>query len=480
MFVVTKRAKSNAKRAGFTTGCVITGLGLAAALLLSSSAHAQMSGANERAVTYTDYPGIRGKVAPLTWSALPKWMTFDMYLRGRLESQSSDDYVSGNEQTYVLTRVWGGLEVRPTSWLTGYVQFMDEHAPGEPAKYASANMRDTFDDRQAFLEFHKSFDKTKVTIIAGRQELRYGDERLVGISDWTNISRTWDGFLGRIGDKNRIDFFSSSVVTVHPTSLDKHGAGLNFDGAVGTITTWVPHTVLMPFVYIKAFPRVESQQLTYGTETEVTPGGEVSGTYPGGFNFDVLGALQRGSYSSDSIRSAAGIVKAGYTSQKIYWKPRLLGEYDYASGNPHNDPQRIGTFDQQYPSNHNAFGLTDIFGFQNIKQERINLDLTPTKPLTLLLQQEWLQASSTMDNVYNGAAATTVAAPIGGFRSDDIGREFDISGKYVIHQDWVINAGVGHFSPGALMKENAHGAPLTISYLALTYRFKVNHSNPTP
>jgi hypothetical protein len=432
-----------------------------------------MSAENARAVTYTDYPGIQGKVDPLQWAALPKWMTLDMYLRGRLESQSSDDYVAGNEQTYVLTRVWGGLEVRPTPWLTGYIQFMDDHAPGEPAKYASANMRDTFDARQAFLEFHKN----NVKIIAGRQELRYGDERLVGISDWTNISRTWDGFLGRIGDKNRLDLFSTSVVTVHPTSLDKHGAGLTFHGAVGTITTWVPHTVIQPFVYVKAFPRVESQQLTYGTETEVTPGGEVSGTYPGGFNFDVLGALQRGSYSSDSIRSAAGIVKAGYTSQKIPWKPRLLGEYDYASGNPHTDPQRIGTFDQQYPSNHNAFGLVDLFGLQNIKQMRANLDLTPTKHLTILLQQEWLRAASTADNVYSSAGTTTIAAPIGGFRSDDIGREFDASGKYVITKYLVLNAGVGHFSPGALMQQNAHGAPLTISYLSLTYRFKVNHSN---
>jgi hypothetical protein len=476
MFLVTKRLKSCGKRAGFTVGCIITGLGLGASLLLSSTSQAQMSEENSRAVTYTDYPGIQGKVDPLQWAALPKWMTLDMQWRGRMESQSSDDYVSGNEQLYVLTRVWGGLQVRPTKWLTGYIQFMDLHAPGEPAKYASANMRDTFDARQAFLEFHKK----NVRIIAGRQELRYGNERLVGISDWTNISRTWDGFLGRIGDKNRIDFFSTSVVTVHPTSLDKHGAGLTFHGAVGTITTWVPHTVIQPFVYVKAFPRVESQQATFGTETEVTPGGEVSSTIKSGFNFDVLGALQRGSYSNDSIRSAAGIVKAGYTSQNIYWKPRLLGEYDYASGNPHTDPQRIGTFDQQYPSNHNAFGLVDLFGFQNIKQERANLDLTPTKHLTLLIQQEWLQASSTADNVYSSAGSTAVAAPIGGFRSDDIGREFDASGKYVFHKYLVLNAGVGHFSPGALMRENAHGAPLTLAYLGLTYRFKVNHSNPAP
>jgi hypothetical protein len=88
-------------------------------------------------------------------------------------------------------------------------------------------------------------------------------------------------------------------------------------------------------------------------------------------------------------------------------------------------------------------------------------------------QEESLQVSSTADN-YSASATTTVTAPTGGFRSDDIGHEFDASGKYVFHQYLVLNAGVGHFSPGTLMRENAHGAPLTLVYLGLTYRFKVN------
>jgi hypothetical protein len=66
-----------------------------------------------------------------------------------------------------------------------------------------------------------------------------------------------------------------------------------------------------------------------------------------------------------------------------------------------------------------------------------------------------------------------VKAPTGGFLSGDIGREFDASAKYVfLHDYMVMNVGVGHFSPGTLMRENAHGAPLTIAYLSLTYRFK--------
>jgi hypothetical protein len=444
--------------------------GIFVILTLASPALAQ-----ESAVRYIDYPQIQGKVQPLRFDAVPKWATIDFQLRGRFENQSSDDYISGNGQSYLLTRVYGGLEVRPTKWLTGYIQFIDTHALGLPLKYVAANQRDVFDDRQAYLEFHLKQAK----IFAGRQELKYGGERLVGISDWTNNSRTWDGFLGRYGDKNRIDVFSTSVVTVNPSSLDKHGAGLTFHGAVGTIGTWVPHAVIQPFVFIKAFPRVQGANGVFGTETTVTPGVEAAGDYSG-FDFDVLGALQRGSYSNESIEAAAGYVKAGYSAAHAMWQPRLRAEYDYASGNPHTNPFRMGTFDQQYPSNHNAFGLTDLFGYQNIKQERLNLDLTPVKHLSLLFQEESLQVASRFDNVYSGSAGTTIKAPTAGFRSGDLGHEFDASGKYVFRDYLVLNVGVGHLSSGTLLRENSHGAPLTLAYFGLTYRFKVDHKSVTP
>jgi len=337
---------------------------IAGGLLLAHGLLAQQSALNSPSLVNMDYPQPSAKVESLPLSHFPRWATFDMQVRGREENQSSDKYISGNDAVYALTRVWGGFEFRPTRFLTGYLQFVDAHALGLPLSYVAANQRNAFDDRQAFLEIHEK----NIAIIAGRQELRYGGERLVGISNWTNTSRTWDGFLGRIGDRNRLDLFSTSVVAVHPTSLDKHGAGLTFHGAVATIDTWVPRTVVQPFVFIKAFPRVENLQKAYGAETEVTPGAEVSSKLPGGIFFDVLGALQRGSYANDSIRSGAGYLKAGYNASRLGWNPRLGGEYDYASGNPQNNLQRIGTFDQLYPSNHNAFGLTDLFGFENVKE----------------------------------------------------------------------------------------------------------------
>jgi hypothetical protein len=206
----------------------------------------------------------------------------------------------------------------------------------------------------------------------------------------------------RIGDRNRVDVFSTSVVVVHPTSLDTHGAGLTFHGVEGQITTLAPHTTIEPFLLVRALPRVLSQQSVYGTETEVTLGAYAASQLPLGFEYSVTGTVQRGSYSNDSIHAGSGIARAGYTAKRLSWSPRLQGEYDYATGNPHRNTLRIGTYDQQYPSNHNVFGLVDLFGFENIRQVRGNLDLKPATNLSMLFQAGSLHLVTVRDGVYSG------------------------------------------------------------------------------
>jgi transposase len=429
--------------------------------------YCMMPGAKAQA-QYHDYPRADAPAQIFGKDDSGKW-TVDGEVRGRTEDQTAINYIPGQNQTYELTRTRGGVEFRPYPWLTTYMQFHDNHALALPLTYTASNMRDSFDLRQGFAEL-----KWKpLKFFAGRQELKFGDERVIGISDWANNSRTWDGFDLRVGERNRVDVFSTSVVVVHPTSLDKHGAGLTFHGVEGHITSGLPRTTIEPFVLLRALPRVLSQQSVYGTETEVTMGTYAASQLPLGFDFSTTGTLQRGSYSNDSIHAGSGILKAGYTAKWLRSSPRLQGEYDYATGNPHRNALRIGTNDQIYPSNHNAFGLVDLFGFENIKQVRGNLDIKPAGNLSLQLQAGSLHVATVRDGVYSGSAGTTVKAPAAGFVSDDIGTEFDASAKYVYRRYLVANLGVGHLFPGELMTHDAHGAPLTLAYLGFTYRFKV-------
>jgi len=103
-----------------------------------------------------------------------------------------------------------------------------------------------------------------------------------------------------------------------------------------------------------------------------------------------------------------------------------------------------------------------------------NMDLEPYPHLTLLFQAESLHVATRYDGLYNSAGSLFLKAPSGGFTSDGIGTGFDASAKYVYHKYFVVQAGVGHFFPGQIMTHNSQGAPLTISWLQFTYRFKMN------
>ena len=115
---------------------------------------------------YAEYPQTRGKVEQWKQEDIPSWLSLDGQIRLRTEDFTSDNYVPANDRIYELTRVYGGLTVRPTSYLTGYMQFMDAHALGLPVNSVAGNMRDTFDLRQGYLEYHD--EDNNFRLYAGR------------------------------------------------------------------------------------------------------------------------------------------------------------------------------------------------------------------------------------------------------------------------------------------------------------------------
>ena len=405
---------------------------------------------------------------------LPEWIWFDLELRSRTEGQTAINFLPGVSPLYDLTRVRPGMGLKASKYLSAYIQGQDTHALGLPLQYVASNMRDTFDLRQAYLQFSGKM----IAVIVGRQEMKLGDERLIGISNWANNSRTFDLIAARIGNEaNRVDLFSGSVVTARPVSFDTPRGGFSLDGAYGTLTTLVPHVRLEPYLLFKT-PIVTTTQDLTGRERLVAPGARVVGKLPAGFDYKVEGLLERGSYVNESIHAGAGYVMGGYTFERVPWKPHVMPEYDYASGNRHNNPGVMGTFDQFYPSNHDVFGLIDVFGWQNMKQRRLNLDFHPSKTFYVLVHAESLHAATTQDAVYSSSGSALIKAPTGGFRSDDIGTEIDGAVQYEWkHLPVLCEVGVGHLWPGALLSENNDGAPLSLAYFQLTYRLKTRSGN---
>lgn len=76
---------------------------------------------------------------------------------------------------------------------------------------------DNFDLRQSYLQLGPQWVNAEL----GRQELAYGDERLIGTNPWNNFGRTFDAAkLHYEQGKFSIDVFASTVVYIIRDSFD--------------------------------------------------------------------------------------------------------------------------------------------------------------------------------------------------------------------------------------------------------------------
>src|SRR5207244_2967107 len=147
----------------------------------------------------------------------------------------------------------------------------------------------------------------------GRQELAYGDERLIGTNPWNNFGRTFDAAkLHYEQSKFSIDVFSSTVVYIINDSFD--------------------YSDLFKEAEMKADPKK-----LHGWECE----GEF--------------AFQTGQVSDLDLTAFAAHIGGGYNF-KCPWSPRLFAEYNYASGDHDPTDGNIETFQNLFPSNHAYYG----------------------------------------------------------------------------------------------------------------------------
>src|SRR5688572_1409875 len=79
----------------------------------------------------------------------------------------------------------------------------------------------------------------------------------------------------------------------------------------------------------------------------------------------------------------AGHWVLGYTLPTVPSKPRLVAEYNYASGDKDPADGQRGTFDQLYPTPHDKYGLADQVGWRNIHNARAGVEFKPSAKLSV-------------------------------------------------------------------------------------------------
>ena len=413
-------------------------------------------------------------------SWLPHWLRISGEFRDREEGRTGYGFAPGKDDAYGLTRVHLGLDFIPNSWFHAFVQARDSEVVGANPKNVTSSMKDVFDLNQAYIEFRNG-ENGWFSLKAGRQVLYFGDERLIGRSNWSNASRSFDAVRLTLGSDSvgpglnnigvRLDLFAGSVVKNYPTSWDDVQAGRNFYGLNVALTKLVPKATIEPYVYLKTVPSVTGADKNKGNERLYTSGIRWAGTLPYGFDYRLRYSFQSGHFADNSIHAWAGYGIFGYTIPKARFQPRFSIEYNYASGSKAIGSSVVGTFDLLYPTTHQWDRITDLFGEQNIRDLKPGFDFRPVPKLKVRFVVSKLSLASRYDSLYDTTGAVLVKVPKGGALSTDIGNEADVYGTYDINRQLQLGAGFGHLHAGAFIKQNTPGGSSSYPYAFLDYTF---------
>jgi len=396
------------------------------------------------------------------------------------------------DDAFFLNRFRLGIAFKPVDWLKFYAQGQDSQEfqsdrPDIPGALG-AEGDNNVDLRQAYIQLGPK----SVNATVGRQTLAYGDERLIGIGEWNNFTKTFDAAkLHYEKGKFSVDLFASTVVyilndsfdysdffngskthrnqvfsgiyasttAVDPVTMDFYALLLNQDNpTLGNIVPGItsPGTSL-------SIPGTHTSFVTLGTRIKGDPKKLHGWEYEGEF------AFQAGQVSDLDLTAFAAHIGGGYNFD-CPWKPRLFAEYNFASGDHNATDGNIQTFQNLFPSNHKFYGYMDLFAWQNLQNLAASFRVKPTKQISLQVDYNAFLLANTNDAWYR-ANGTARVRPITPGAPNYVGSEIDLTATYQPKKFLTFQAGYSHFFAGSYVRATGPDGDANFGYVQVLVNF---------
>ncbi|MEK7296465.1 MAG: alginate export family protein [Planctomycetota bacterium] len=411
----------------------------------------------------------------------------------KYKSKGIDDYYVLNQ-----TRLWADADVN--EHLRVFIQLQDARtfgAEGTTVGYANSYSENAILDlHQGYFDLKKLFDMP-LTVRVGRQEIIWGDHRVIGNFVWSNVGRVFDG--GRFmwdTDTIHAEAFAMKVdedgyLLNGQASGESDGSGSsdeNIYAAQLAFKKLVP-SALLELMYICKSDQDDSATNatlvgTANTGAAGDPinihdfGARIDGKVPNleAIDYTIESHVQVGNYGTQDQEAWAFAGKAGYTLKNVAWTPRIGFEYDYASGDSDATDGEHETFDNLYPTNHWAgiYGFADLVSWQNMHDFRGQVKVSPTKKMTAQVDYHYFMLAEEGDGWYlANATLASATRPSGGYdtRDDELAQEVDLTVSYDLYKNVKILAGYSYFAAGDWIENNIGDTDTNWAYLQTTVTF---------
>jgi hypothetical protein len=408
------------------------------------------------------------------------YLTLEGQLRDRYENFQNYTFGSGPQSPdgYNLLRIMADADLHLGQYVRVFVEGLSATEQGRVGgpRASDVNAAALY---QAFLEVKIPFSAdASLNLRAGRQVIVFGAQRLIGVSDFTDVRRTDDAVRATLTTPgNTLDVFYARPVRVVPYGFDDDVPPDNYFG--GIYDTWE-----IPGAWAKAMKTklemyalyVNRPSMTFNTTTagedRYTLGTRLTAN-PKPFDFDLEPDYQFGRFDGAATHSFSVAAIGGYTLEKATFTPRTFVGFDIASGGSHDRPG--DAFDQLFPSAHDQFGIIDAIGRQNVIDVHpgVTLNLLENKPgaqrLTLLTQYRQFWRESDQDAVYTSSG--TILRTSGGSDASSIGGEVDVQVNWQLNRYISAYAGYCHFFHGEFISETGPHNDIDFAYSAVTLTF---------
>jgi hypothetical protein len=342
------------------------------------------------------------------------------------------------------------------------------------------------DLHQAYLTLgnHKEFP---LSVKVGRQELAYGDERMVGALAWHNVGRVFDAAKMRWQNAwFGMDAFVSRVVVWDDNNFNVSSEYEHLSG-VYINTKKIPKN-WTEFYFLASNISPDASRLKAPAVTPVPFNNIARDTYTigarfrsatnewGNFDYTVEGAKQFGNFKRpgtvvrpgerDEHDAFAVSANFGYTFNEVYGKPRLALEYSFASGDSDPTDSTHGTFDNLYPTNHKFYGYMDLVSWQNIHDVRAIYSIKPHPRVSVAVEGHAFWLADTNDRFYNVAGLPRASAGAAGATGSGtgyginptydsfVGTEVDVIMGVMLSRFMNFEAGYAHFFAGPYISQS--------------------------
>jgi len=411
--------------------------------------------------------------APATYldAKLPHWVDVQAEERFRYEAYDNNNLKLGTNDSYLLNRFRFQVDLHTPSWFRVTAQVQDARAGFQNPPIGPPNTV-RWDLKLAYAEIGDP-EKHWFNLRVGRQLINYNNT-ILSNSEWRNQARSYDAAVLNLNAKREhLGIFAASAIVPQAYGVSPHQEGNNIYGAYGRVDDFVvPHSNLEPFFLWRVQPSevVEAaKSKTTGKENEKALGARFKAQAHSALDYGGELILETGKVGSQPLRASAGEAGAAYQFLNVAAKPRVFTQYDYATGN--SNPAQNGshtTFDTIYPSAHDRFGITDLFGWQNIEAVRAGATIEPHRRLTFTVQGLDFWAADALDSIYNTSGSAIVTNKTDHGRH--LGAEVDSYSWYELNRHFNVGGGVGYFGGGQFLTNVTTSHSYQYYYFALNFK----------